>query len=593
MPDPDDEFRSTEQDANRYDPEVSPFKPRQRPSVSARTFPVSTELAGYPRRSGRRDAVAGITVAALAIPSAMAYAELAGLSPVAGLYALLLPAVAYAVFGSSRQLVVGPEGALALLVVAAVTPLAAGSASSYALLAAMLAVLVGIIAVVGRVIRLGWIADYFSRAVLVGYLHGIAIVLVCGQLGKMFGVPIEADDPIPQVREFFRELGSIHGLTVLIGFSSLAALLLLRRFLPKIPGALVVVVAGILVSYAAGLSDHGVALVGHIPSGLPSIRWPKVGLRKTIDLLPAAAGVFAVGYADAILTARSFAGRSGQNVDANQELLAIGLANVASGVTQGFPVGASGSRTAVNEQIGGRTQVVGIMAAAATALVLLFLTGPVAQLPKACLGAVIVAAAIGLVEPDAWRALAQAGRSQLVIAAVTLVGVVVFGVLQALIVAVGLSIVDVLLRSAKPHDAVLGYVPRLGRWANVSVHPRARITPGVVVYRLDDRLLFANARYVSGRIREAVAGAPSETRFLVFDAEGFNGFDASGIEAFQQLVTALSTSGVALVIARMKSHVEEQFAVTGLTERVGSEHFFPTVDEAVAWCGAHMTEPAP
>jgi MFS superfamily sulfate permease-like transporter len=262
-------------------------------------------------------------------------------------------------------------------------------------------------------------------------------------------------------------------------------------------------------------------------------------------------------------------------------------------VTQGFPVGASGSRTAVNEQIGGRTQLVGIMAAATTALVLLFLTGPVAQLPKACLGAVIVAAAIGLVEPDAWRALAQAGRSQVVIAAVTLVGVVVFGVLQALIVAVGLSIVDVLLRSAKPHDAVLGYVPRLGRWANVSVHPRARITPGVVVYRLDDRLLFANARYVSGRIREAVAGAPSETMFLVFDAESFNGLDASGIETLEQLLTALSTTGVRLVVARMKSHVEEQFTITGLTDRVGSEHFFPTVDEAVAWCAAHMPEPSP
>jgi high affinity sulfate transporter 1 len=583
---------TNEQDPGRYDPEVSPFKPRQRPSISARTFPVSTELAGYPRRNGRRDVIAGITVAALAIPSAMAYAELAGLSPVAGLYALLLPAVAYAVFGSSRQLVVGPEGALALLVVAAVAPLASGSVSAYALLAAMLAILVGAIAVVGRVIRLGWIADYFSRAVLVGYLHGIAIVLVCGQLGKMFGVPIEADDPIPQIREFFRELGSIHGLTVLIGFVSLAALLLLRRYVPKVPGALVVVIAGILVSYAAGLSDHGVALVGHIPSGLPSIRWPKAGLGKTIDLLPAAVGIFAVGYADAILTARSFAGRSGQHVDANQELLAFGLANVSAGFTQGFPVGASGSRTAVNEQIGGRTQLVGIIAAAATALVLLFLTGPVAQLPKACLGAVIVAAAIGLVEPDAWRALARAGRSQVVIAAVTLVGVVVFGVLQALIVAVGLSIVEVLMRSAKPHDAVLGYVPRLGRWANVSTHPRATVTPGVVVYRLDDRLLFANARYVSGRIREAVAGAPSETKFLVFDAEGFIGIDASGIEAFEQLLTALASSRVTLVIARMKSHLEEQFTVTGLSERIGPEHLFPTVDEAVAWCEAHRTEEA-
>jgi len=580
-------------DPRRYDPAVSPFKPRQRPSVSARTFPVSTELAGYPTRSGRQDAVAGITVAALAIPSAMAYAELAGLSPVAGLYALLLPAVAYAVFGSSRQLVVGPEGALALLVVAVVAPLAGGSVTTYALLAAMLAVLVGAIAVVGRIIRLGWIADYFSRAVLVGYLHGIAIVLVCGQLGKIFGIPIEADDPIPQLREFVRELGSVHGLTLLVGLTSLAALLLLRRFVPKVPGALVVVVAGIVVSYAAGLSRHGVDLVGHIPSGLPSIRWPSVGLGKTLDLLPGAAGIFAVGYADAILTARSFAGRSGQHVDANQELLAIGVANVSAGVSQGFPVGASGSRTAVNEQIGGRTQVVGIMAAAATALVLVFLTGPVAQLPKACLGAVIVAAAIGLVEPDAWRALARAGRSQVVIAAVTVVGVVVFGVLQALIVAVALSIVDVLMRSATPHDAVLGYVPRLGRWANVSVHPRARITPGVVVYRLDDRMLFANARYVSGRIREAVAGAPSETRFLVFDAEGFLGLDASGVEAFEQLVTALGASGVTLVIARMKSHVEEVFTTSGLTGRVGPDHFFPTVDEAVAWCDARPKEAAP
>jgi high affinity sulfate transporter 1 len=577
-----------DQEQIRYDPETSPFKPRRRPSIAARTFPVSTQLAGYPTRSGRQDAVAGITVAALAIPSAMAYAELAGLSPVAGLYALLLPAVAYAVFGSSRQLIVGPEGALSLLVVAAVAPLAAGSASTYALLAAMLAIVVGAIAIVGRVIRLGWIADYFSRAVLVGYLHGIAIVLVCGQLGKMFGVPIAADDPIPQVREFVHELGSIHGLTTLVGVASLAALVLLRRFVPNVPGALVVVVAGILVSYAAGLSAHGVAVVGHIPSGLPSIGWPKVGLGKTIDLLPAAAGIFAVGYADAILTARSFAGRSGQHVDANQELLAIGLANVSAGVTQGFPVGASGSRTAVNEQIGGRTQVVGIIAAAATALVLLFLTGPVAQLPKACLGAVIVAAAIGLVEPDAWRALARAGRSQVVIAAVTLVGVVVFGVLQALIVAVGLSIVDVMMRSAKPHDAVLGYVPRLGRWADVSVHPRARVTPGVVVYRLDDRLLFANARYVSGRIREAVAGAPSETRYLVFDAEGFAGLDASGVEAFEQLLTALAASRISLVMARMKSHLEEQFAGTGLTDRIGAEHFFATVHEAVAWCEDHQ-----
>jgi MFS superfamily sulfate permease-like transporter len=366
-----------------YDEGASPFRPKERPPLLARTIPVSTELTGYPRRNARYDLIAGVTVAALALPSAMAYAELAGLSPVAGLYALLLPAVAYAFLGSSRQLVVGPEGALALLVATSVAPLAAGDPASYAALAAMLAVLVGGIAVVGRIIRLGWVADYFSRSVLVGYLHGIAIVLVCGQLGKFFGVPIDANDPIPQLKEFFGELGQVHGLTTLVAVVSLGILLVLRWKLPKIPGALIVVVGGIVVSAAVGLADHGVATVGHIPSGLPSIRLPRVGVGKTLDLLPAAFGIFAVGFADAILTARSFAGRSGQHVDANQELLAFGAANVAAGFTQGFPVGASGSRTAVNDQIGGRTQVVGLVAAAVAALVLLFLTAPVAYLPKA------------------------------------------------------------------------------------------------------------------------------------------------------------------------------------------------------------------
>ncbi len=571
-------------DGAGYGDERSPFLPRRRPPLVARTFPVTTQLPGYGRRKLRPDLVAGVTVAALALPSAMAYAELAGLSPVVGLYALLLPAVAYAFFGSSRQLVVGPEGALSLLVATAVAPLAAGDAGTYAVLAAMLALLVGAVALVARVVRLGWVADYFSRSVLVGYLHGVAIVLVCGQLGKLFGISISASDPLPQLRELVTHLSETHGLTVVVSAVSLGLVLVLRWRWPKVPGALVVVVGGIVVSWAVGLGDHGVAVVGHIPSGLPRVRFPSVGLRHTLDLLPAAGGVFAVGFADAILTARSFAGRNGQHVDANQELLAFGLANAAAGVSQGYPVGASGSRTAVNEQVGGRTQVVGLVAALVAALVLLFLTGPVAYLPKPCLAAVIVAAAIGLVDPPAWRALAQAGRSQVVIAVVTMVGVVVFGVLEALLVAVALSILDVVLRSARPHDAVLGYVPRLGRWADVSLHRTAAVTPGVVVYRLDDRLLFANARYVKGRIREAVAGAPSETRFVVFDAEGLVGVDASGVEAVTQLLESLRSSSITLVVARMKSQVTAEFEATGLTSAVGADRFFPTVEGAVQWC---------
>jgi sulfate permease, SulP family len=571
-------------DKNTYDDTGSPFQRKARLPLLRRTFPVSQQLPGYQKRGLRGDLVAGVTVAALALPSGMAYAQLAGLSPVAGLYALLLPAVAYVLLGSSRQLIVGPEGALAVLVAVSVAPLAGGNVQKYAALAAMLAVLVGAIAVVAWVVRLGWISDYFSRAVLVGYIHGVAVVLIIGQLGKMLGLSISAEDPLAQLAEVVREIGDAHGLTVAVGLVSLVALLFLRWRFPSVPGALIVVVGGIVVSAAVGLADEGVKVVGNIPAGLPDFAWPGVSLGDTVQLLPAALGIFAVGYADAILTARSFAGRHDEHVDANQELLAMGGANAAAGVTQAFPVGASGSRTAVNDQMGGKTQIVGLIAAVVIALVLLFFTAPVEKLPSACLGAVIVSAAIGLIEPAAWRALAQAGRSQVVIAAVAFVGVVTVGVLWALVIAVSLSILEVVTRSAKPHDAVLGWVPRLGRYANVALHPSARVTPGVVVYRLDDRLFFANAQYFTGRVREAVEGAPTETRWVVFDAEGVNTIDASGTEALDQLVRALRRKRVGFVVARLKSPVRDRFDATGLTDLVGEERFVPNVEAAVQLC---------
>jgi sulfate permease, SulP family len=569
---------------NVYDDVDSPFQRKARQPLLSRTFPVSQQLPDYKKRSLRGDLVAGVTVAALALPSGMAYAQLAGLSPVAGLYALLLPAVAYVLLGSSRQLIVGPEGALAVLVAVSVAPLAGGNAEKYAALAAMLALMVGGIAVIAWVVRLGWIADYFSRAVLVGYIHGVAVVLIIGQLAKMLGLSISAEDPLAQLVEVVREIGDAHVLTIAVGLVSLVALLLLRWRFPSVPGALIVVVGGIVVSAAVGLADHGVKVVGNIPAGLPALAWPGVSLGDTVQLIPAALGIFAVGYADAILTARSFAGRHDQHVDANQELLAMGAANAAAGFTQAFPVGASGSRTAVSDQMGGKTQIVGLIAAAAIALVLLFFTAPVEYLPSACLGAVIISAAIGLIEPDAWRSLARAGRSQVVIAAVAFVGVVTVGVLWALVIAVSLSILDVVTRSAKPHDAVLGWVPRLGRYADVSLHPSARVTPGVVVYRLDDRLFFANAQYFTGRVLEAIAGAPTDTRWVVFDAEGVNTIDASGTDALDQLVRTLRGKGVGFVVARLKSPVRDRFDATGLTELVGEGRFVPNVKAAVQLC---------
>jgi MFS superfamily sulfate permease-like transporter len=301
--------------------------------------------------------------------------------------------------------------------------------------------------------------------------------------------------------------------------------------------------------------------------------------------------LFCVGYADGVLTARSFAGRHGQSVRANQEILALGAANAAAGLTQSFVVGASGSRTAVSDQTGGRTQLVGIISATAIALVLLFLTEPVELLPKAVLGAVIVVAALGLVDLDQWRALRAAGTAEVAIASVTMFGVVAVGVLWGLVVAVALSILHATSRSARPHDAVLGWVQRLGRFADASTHPSARITPAVVVYRLDDRLFFANAAYVRARILEALNGATTPTRWLVFDAEGEPIVDSTGTEMLEQLIDQLASMGIELAIARAKQPLLDALEAAGLTDRIGAVNLYPNVEAAVLAC-AQKTEPA-
>ena len=361
----------------------------------------------------------------------MAYAEVAGVTPVNGLYALLLPTVAYLLLGSSRQLIIGPEGSVSTLIAAAILPIAvAGSANAIAL-AGMLGLLVAACFLLAWVLRLGWMADYFSRPVLIGYIHGVAVVLVIGQLPKLLGLSIEADGTVQRLWEVITELGDVHGLTVVVGLSSLVLLLVLRRFIPRLPGALFVVIGAIVLSRATDLAADGVAVVGEIPSGLPSFDVPSVSFDQLVHLLPAAAGIFLVSFADEILTARSFAGKHNQHIEASQELLAMGAANAAAGLTQGIPIGASGSRTAVNDSMGARSQVAGVVAAVTVALILLFLTEPVQYLPTTVLAAVIVSAGLGLIDPGAWRALAAVDRVEVAIAAVTTSCVVAFGVLRS------------------------------------------------------------------------------------------------------------------------------------------------------------------
>jgi SulP family sulfate permease len=511
----------------------------------------------------------------------MAYGELAGVSPLAGLYTLLLPTLAYVLLGSSKRLIIGPEGSISALVAAAILPLAAAGSADAAELASFLALLVGACFVLAWLLRLHWISDYFSRPVLVGYIHGVAVVLVISQLDALLGIDVDADDPLPQLAETARDLGDTSGTALAVGAAALAVLLPLRYVAPRIPTALLVVGASIAISWALDLEAEGVAVVGDIASGLPSLDLPLPTWDDAVRLAPAAIGIFLVAFADEILTARSFAGKHSEHVRGRQELLAMGAASGAAGITAGIPLGASGSRTAVNDSMGARTQVAGLVAAAAILLILLFLTDPIAYLPKAVLGAVIIGAAFGLVDPDAWRALWITDRVEMTIAAVTATGVVAVGVLEALAFAVGLSIVDVARRSARPHDAVLGWVARLRRFADVSLHPSAQLTPGVVVYRLDDRLFFANARYVRGRIQEAVRGAPPPVRCVVFDAEAVAHVDSTGLDALGEVVRDLRLAGIELLVARMKAPTKRRLDESGLSREVGEQHFYPTVRAAV------------
>ena len=387
-----------------------------------------------------------------------------------------------------------------------------------------------------RVARIGWIADYFSQAVLVGYITGVAVVLILGQLGKLLGISSDEDDAISETIDILRHLGDANGVTVVVGALSIALLVVAGRVNNRIPGALILVVAGIAASWALDLAAQGVSITGPVPSGLPVAGGarPEPRRRRLASSL-AALAVFLVAFSDSILISRSFAARHHEVVDANQELLAFGVAQIAAGVTQGIPVGTSGSRTAVNDDMGATSQVSGLAAAGTIAAILLFLTGPIQYLPSAVLGAIIVYAGAKLIDPAQWRALARSSRVEVVIAAITVACVVTVGVLQAIVVAVVLSVADIIRRAARPADAVLGWSASEDRYVDVVEQPDAGITAGVVVYRIQDRLFFANAHFFKRRMWAAVDGAPKPVRHVVLDASFISDIDASAEEALREV----------------------------------------------------------
>ncbi|WP_328551749.1 SulP family inorganic anion transporter [Streptomyces sp. NBC_00358] len=551
-------------------------------------------LRGYRRDWLRGDLLAGVTVAAYLVPQVMAYASVAGLPPVVGLWAILPAIVLYALLGSSRLLSVGPESTTALMTATVVGPLAGGDPARYAVLASALAVAVGLMCLVAWAARLGFVADLLSRPVLIGYLAGVALIMMVDQLTKLTGVPTDGSEFFPKLASFFGNLDQAHPTTVIFSAVTLVFLYLATRFRWSIPGPLLALALGTAVVAAFDLQDHGLDVIGEIPAGLPSPRLPDLGSLPQL-LLPAV-GVLLVGYTDFILTARAFTtDDGGTELDANQELLALGAVNLGAGALQGFPVSSSASRTALAQSTGAHSQAYGLTAGVSVLAVLLFLSPLLTNTPMAVLGALVVYAAIRMIDLAGFRRLASFRARELLLALGCLVGVLALDILYGVLVAVGLSVAELLSRVARPHDAVQGLVPGMAGMHDIDDFPEARVIPGLLVYRYDSPLFFANAEDFRRSALGAVAEQEIPVRWFVLNAEANVEVDITALDSLDELRQELNRRGIEFAMARVKQDLRDELDAYGLSASVGEDRIFPTLPTAVAayhsWCGGEGGDP--
>ncbi|MBL1077168.1 sulfate permease [Nocardia sp. 2] len=551
---------------------------------AVRLLPGLAQFRGYRPDWLRSDALAGITVAAYLIPQVMAYATVAGLPPVVGLWAVLGPLAVYVFLGTSRQLSVGPESTTALMTAVALAPLAAGDPGRYAALAAVLALLVGVICVLAAVARLGVLADLLSKPVLVGYLAGTAGIMIASQLGKLTGVPVDGETIPSQLRSFADRIDEWHWPTTVLAAVTLLGLLLLAWLVPKLPATLPAVLAATLAVSVFSLQQYGIHVVGTIPSGLPVPGISSVAGEDLVRLLLPAVGIALVAFSDNALTGRAFATRHGTQVDANRELGALGATNLAAGVSHGFPVSCSGSRTTIADVSGARTQLYSVVTLVAVLIVLFGARGILAAFPTAALGALVVYAALRLIDVKEFRRIARFRRSELVLALSTTVAVLAFGVLNGVLIAIGLSILDLLRRVARAHDAIQGFVPGLAGMHDVDDYPNAKLVPGLVIYRYDAPLCFANAEDFRRRallsVEQSDDGAP--VRWFVLNAEANVEVDLTALDAVAQLRAEMESRGVVFAMARVKQDLREALDAFGLTEQIGEHRLYPTLPTALA-----------
>jgi high affinity sulfate transporter 1 len=552
-----------------------------------RFLPGLAALGRYQRSWLRDDLVAGVSVAAVAMPIAIAYSQLAGVPPAHGLYASILPLVAYALLGSSRQLIMAPDAATCAIVAATVAPLAGQDLDRYISLSMALAIVTGVLCIAAGVARLGFLTNFLARPILTGYLNGIALSIISGQLGRFFGFTVPSSGFFRLLAEFISNVGRTHGLTLGLGVATFVLLRVLKRFAPKIPAPLVALAAGIAASSVLRLGDRGVALLGTIPAGLPPLMIPDIVSSDLGPLVIGAAGLALISFNSAMVTARSFAVKNRYEIDSNQEFIALGVADIGAGLLQGFAISGADSRTAVNDSVGGKSQVTGLVAAGLLILVLLFFTAPLALLPITVLAAVLINAAIGLFDLPGLIRLRRVSRQEFRLSLVTFLGVITVGVLPGVLIAVTLALLQLLARASHPHDAVLGRVANTGAFHDIKSHPEAETFPGLVIYRFDASLLFFNADHFKSQVRFYVTGAQTAVRYFLLDAETMPLVDTTGAASLDELRAELSERGIVLAIAAAKGPVRAMLDRTGLTQQIGATHLFPTVESAVAAFNPH------
>jgi len=531
------------------------------------------------------DLTAGLAVAAVALPVGVAYAQLAGFDPVVGLYSSILPLFAYALFGTSRQLIVGPDAATCALIAAAVAPLAAGDPGLYVAFSALLALLAGLFCIAASFLKLGALADFLSKPILVGFLNGVSISIALGQAGKLFGFELDARGILPRIYEIIAEIGQTHWPTFGIAGLAFAVLLLAPRLTRRLPAALLaMVVAGAAIAVLGGAAD-GIATIGAVPAGLPALGLPALPMDRLTDALPqliaSAAGIALISFSSAMLTARSFAAKNRYDIDVDREFAALGAANIASALSQGFAISGADSRTAMSDASGGRTRVAGLFAAGAVALVLLFLTGPLEYVPVAALGAVLIMASISLMDVKSLRRFWIIDKREFALSVIATLGVVWVGAINAILFAVLLALVRFVQLAARPRTEVLGKVKGHAGLHSIDRHADARTTPGLVLFRFNGPLVFFNAAYFKRQVLAAADRAGPELRWVVLDMIPLTQVDVTGLDTLSELKAELRRHGVELVAAGRRTEAVEWLRERGLLDKVEATRHFPTLRQAL------------